>query len=131
MNTYVQAIAMVLLSSVLVLILRHSSKGVGELLSILVCAMVIAIALEYIRPVADFLNTLKRITSLNDEMIKSMMKAVGISITTEIASLISEDSGNSAMGKSLQLLATVMIAGMMIPMLNQLLKLIEGVLSAI
>lgn len=131
MSSYIQAIALALLTSIVVLILKHTGKGIGELLSILVCVMIITMSLAYIRPVIDFIQTMNRLTSLDEEMIKTMMKAVGISITTEITSMICEDSGNQALGKSLQILATVVIAWIMIPMLTQLLKTMEGVLSAL
>ena len=131
MEHYFQAVAAVLLASILVLILKTSSKGVGEILSILVCVMVVAMAISYLQPLKSFVQTMKNLTALDEEMIATIIKAVGISITAEITSLICEDSGCHAMGRSIQILASAIIVGLMIPMLTQLLKLIEGVVSAL
>lgn len=131
MNYFVQAVAAVLLASILVLILKQSGKGIGELLSILICVMVVAIAIVYLQPLRNFILTIKNMTALDGEMVTIIFKAVGISITAEITSLICEDSGCNALGKSVQLLASAVIVGLMIPMLTQLLNLIEGVLSGL
>ena len=129
MEHFFQALAAVLLSVILVLILRSCDKGIGELLSILVCGMVIMIALRYIQPLIDFIDSVQNLVSLDGQMLKILLKSVGISITAEIAELICQDSGNGAMGKSLQILATAVIACLSIPMLTTLMELIEGVLS--
>ena len=131
MEHYVQAVAAVLLASILVLILKNSSKGIGEILSILVCVMVVAIAMSYLQPLRNFVQTIKNMTALDEELIAAIIKAVGISITAEITALICEDSGCHAMGRSIQILASVIIVGLMIPILTQLLKLIEGVVSVL
>lgn len=129
MEHFFQAIGAVLIAVILILILRTSDRGIGELLSILVCGMVIVVALRYIQPLTDFLNSLQSIIKADSEMIKILLKSVGISITAEIAELICKDAGNSAMGKTVQILATAVIVCLSIPMLTALMELIKGVLS--
>lgn len=129
MEHFFQAIGAVLIAVILILILRTSDRGIGELLSILVCGMVIVVALRYIQPLTDFLNSLQSIIKADSEMIKILLKSVGISITAEIVELICKDAGNSAMGKTVQILATAVIACLSIPMLTALMELIKGVLS--
>ena len=129
MEHFFQAIGAVLIAVILILILRTSDRGIGELLSILVCGMVIVVALRYIQPLTDFLNSLQSIIKADSEMIKILLKSVGISITAEIVELICKDAGNSAMGKTVQILATAVIVCLSIPMLTALMELIKGVLS--
>ncbi len=131
MDEYFKTVAAVMLAIILVIILRNGSRGIGELLSLLVCGMVITISVGYIRPVLDFIKSVQSLGVLDSALLKILFKVVGISVTTEIAELICEDAGSSAMGKALQFLSTALITCLSIPMLTELLQLIEGVLSRI
>lgn len=129
MEQFFRAVALVLLAVILVLILRGSSKGIGELLSLLVCCMVAAASIGYIEPVVSFVRSIQALSGLDSQLIKALLKVVGISVTAEIASLICDDAGNSAMGKALQFMATAVIICISLPMLTSLLQLIEGILK--
>lgn len=131
MEQFFRAVAAVLLAVILVLILRNGNRGIGELLSLLVCGMVITMAVSYIQPVVGFIQTVQHLAALDSEMLKILLKAVGISVTAEIATLLCDDSGSSAMGKTIQFLATAVIMCLSIPMLTDLLELIEGILGGI
>lgn len=120
-----------LLATVFVLILKNSSKGIGELLSLLVCCMVMMAAVNYLSPVIDFIESVQALSGLDTDMLKILLKVVGISVTAEIAGLLCADAGNSAMGKTLQILATAVILCLSLPMFNALLQLIEGILKRI
>lgn len=131
MEQFFRAVALVLLAVVFVLILKNSSKGIGELLSLLVCCMVVMAAVSYLEPVIAFVETVQDLSGLDGDMLKILLKVVGISVTAEIASLLCDDAGNSAMGKTLQILATAVILCLSLPMLTSLLRLIEGILKRI
>lgn len=131
MEQFFRAVALVLLAVVFVLILKNSSKGIGELLSLLVCCMVMMAAVSYLEPVIAFVETVQDLSGLDGDMLKILLKVVGISVTAEIAGLLCDDAGNSAMGKTLQILATAVILCLSLPMLTSLLRLIEGILKRI
>ena len=129
MDTYFKAVGATLVAVIFILVLRREGREIGQLLSVLACVLVAMVALSYFRPIADFIQTLKRIGNLNGEMVSILLKVVGISVTAEVAALLCDDSGNSALGKTLQLLATAVILCLSVPLLNQLLGLIEGILE--
>lgn len=131
MEQFLRTIALVLLAAIFVLILRGSSKGIGELLTLLVCCMVMASAIEYLKPVLAFINSVQALIGVDSRFIKLLLKVVGIAATAEIAGLICDDSGNSAMGKALQFFATAVIVCMSIPMLTALMELIEGIIKGL
>ena len=131
MEAYFKAVGATLVAVVLILVLRREGKEISQLLSVLACVLVAMVALTFFRPISDFLQTLKRVGNLNGEMVSILLKVVGISVTAEVAALICDDSGNSALGKTLQLLATVVILCLSVPLLNQLLTLIEGILGSL
>lgn len=114
-----------MLAIVIVLMLRNGEKGIGQLLSLLVCCIVMSYAVSALAPIVTLLRTAQRLSTLEREEFTALLKAVGISVTAEIAALLCDDSGNSAMGKALQLLATAVILALSVPMITALLELIE------
>ncbi len=129
MEQFFRAVALVLLAVVFILILRGSSKGIGELLSLLVCCMVMTTAIAYLKPVVEFIRSLQEISGLDAWILKTLLKVVGISVTAEIATVLCDDAGNAALGKALQYLATAVIVFLSLPLLTKLLQLIEGILD--
>ena len=131
MEGYFKAVGATLVAVILILVLRREGREIGQLLSVLACVLVTMVALSFFRPIADFIQTLKQVGNLNGEMVSILLKVVGISVTAEVASLICDDSGNSALGKTLQLLAAAVILCLSVPLLNQLLGLIEGIIGCL
>ena len=129
MDHFLQVLAAVLLAVILVLCLKQSQTGIGQLLSLLVCGMVIISAAAYIKPVIEFVNSVQRMSMVDSGMLNILFKVVGVSVTAEIAELICSDSGNSAMGKTVQFMASAVVVWLSIPLMSSLLELIEGVLS--
>ena len=129
MEQYFQAIAAVLLVVILVLCLKKCQTGIGELLSLLVCGMLTVSAASYLEPVMDFMRTVQQLSMVDSQMLHILFKVVGVSVVAEISELICSDSGNSAMGKTLQFLASAVVLWLSVPLMTALLELIEGVLS--
>ncbi len=129
MDQFFRTIALALLAVVLGLILKDNAKGIGGLLTLLVCAIVLSAAIGYLQPVIDFIRSVQQISGLDSQMLKILLKVVGISVTGEIVSLLCEDSGNSAMGKSIQFLTVAAIIWISLPMLTAFLQLIKGILD--
>lgn len=129
MDHFLLVVAAVLLAVILVLCLKQSQTGIGQLLSLLVCGMVIISAAAYIKPVVEFVNSVQRMSMVDSGMLNILFKVVGVSVTAEIAELICSDSGNSAMGKTVQFMASAVVVWLSIPLMSSLLELIEGVLS--
>lgn len=127
MGLYWKAAAAVLLAVVMILALGR--KDLGLLLGLAVCVMVCLAALEYLEPVTEFLQTLEDLGGLDGNMIRILLKAVGIGLLTEIAGLVCTDSGNGSLAKALQLLGTAVILWMALPLFTSLLELIQEILG--
>lgn len=131
MERFFQAAAGVLLAVILILAIQKQSREISVLLSLFVCCMVGCLAAGYIGPVLDFVKKLQSIGGLDWQMLQILLKVVGVAFISEIAGLICEDSGNSAMGKALQFLASAVILYLSLPMLTALLDLVEGILGMV
>ena len=120
-----------MISVVLGLVLSKQGKDMALLLSVTVCCMIVTAAFMYLKPVVTFFKKLEAMGNLDNQMLKILLKAVGIGLLAEITSLICTDAGNAALGKGLQFLATAVILWISIPLLNELLTLLETILGAV
>lgn len=131
MGSFFQAAAVVLVAVILIFMLQKQGKETALLLSIFVCTMVGLTAANFLQPVITFLEKLSVMGEMDSSMLQTLLKIVGISLTAEIASLICSDSGNGALGKMLQFLASVVVLWLSLPMLTALLDLIEGIMGKV
>ena len=129
MGEYLQWAAVVLVGVILALVVGRQSKDMGLLLSLAVCVLVCLGALRFFEPVMELLRELRRLGDLDSEAISIALKCAGIGLLSELVGLICADAGESAMGKALELLSAAAILWLSLPLIRQLLKLIEGVLS--
>ena len=131
MDDFLKAAASVLVAVILVLILSKQEKDLSILLIVAVCCMIVCTALTYIHPVKELLTRLQTMGQLNTDTLSILLKAVGIGLIAEVTSLICADAGNAAMGKTLQFFASAVILWLSIPLLNELLELLDTILGAI
>lgn len=131
MDGFWKASAAVLLTVVLVLALGKREKDISVLLTMAVCCMVTAVAMSYLEPVLDLLWEVEAMANVQDGMIEILMKAVGIGLVVEIAGMICSDAGNSSLGKTIQLLGTVVILSLSIPLFQSFLTLIQEILGQV
>ena len=131
MDIFLKLAAGTLVSLILYLILLKQGKDISGLLTTAVCCILAVGAMEYITPVIVFIDRLQEISGLDSTILQIILRTVGISILAEITSVICQDAGNAALGKSLQILAGAVVLWLSIPLFNQLLDLVEELLLAI
>ena len=131
MTGFWQGSAAVLLAVILILALGKPGKDMGLLLSLAVCCMVGVLALSYLKPVVDMLEQLQEIAGIEPQMLRILLKAVGIGILGELAGLICTDAGNGALGKALQLLTGAVILWLSIPLIQALIELLSEMLGEV
>ena len=131
MDSFWQWVAGAMLTVVLGIALGKQSKDISLVLTMVVCCMVLLGAAAYLQPVMEFVKRLQAMGQLEDGYAQILLKAVGIGLVTEFAVLICNDSGNSALGKSLQIAATVVVLWISLPLMESLLDLIERIMGGI
>lgn len=129
MEFYLQGVAAVLLAAVLGLTLANRSKEYGIMLTIAVCCMVLILALFYLDPVLAFLQELEALAGLDQGILPILLKVTGIGLVGEIAALVCSDSGNSSLGKAVQVLGSGTILWMAIPIFRSLVELLQQILG--
>lgn len=129
MDLFWKAVGCALIAAVLYLVLAKKDKDIAAVLAMAVCCMITAMAASHLKQVLSFVNCLQSLAQLDTDMLQILMKAVMIGITAQIAEHVCADSGNSALGKTLQFLAAVTIIVLAMPLMESLLELIGKVLG--
>lgn len=131
MDVFLKATAGILIALVFYLILAKQNKDYSLMLTVAVCCLVAVSLVGYIQPVIVFVSRLQVLGQLNTDMLKIILKAVGIALLSEIVNLICVDAGNASLGKMLQILASAVILWISLPLFTGLIDLIEKILGAI
>ena len=128
MNIFIKSVAGALIALIMYLILAKNGKDISVLLTVAVCCMIAAAAIQYIEPVVSFVNRLQQLSNIEPAMLQIVLRAVGIGLLGEITGLICSDAGNAALGKSIQLMACGTVLWLSIPLFTELIDLIEEIL---
>ena len=131
MADYLRWTAAVLIGLILSLVISKQSKDMSLLLTLAVCVLVCLGALEFLEPVTELLRELRRLGGLDSEAVSILMKASLIGLLSELMGLICADVGEGALGKALQILSNAADLWLSIPLLRQLITMVEEVLAEI
>lgn len=129
MDIFLKATGAVLIAAIFVLVLNKTGRDISILITIAVCVMVVASALTYLQPVLSFFRRLVELGELDHELLAVLLKIVGIGMISQVAALICSDAGNQSLGKALQIMTTAVILCVSVPVLEQMLMLIEKILG--
>lgn len=131
MELYLQSAAMVLVVVILGLMLNVSGKGMANLVSLAVCCMVSVGIVRYLQPVVSLLDRIRTVAGISDQMLSILLKSAGVGLISELAGLICADAGYASMGKAVQILSNAVILWICLPLVEQLLDLLQEVLGAV
>ena len=131
MGEYLRFAAAALIGLILVLVVGRQSRDLGMLLSLAVCVLLALGAMEFLEPVMELLNELKRLGELDGGAVGILLRCAGIGMVSELAGLLCADAGEGAMGKALQICANAAILWLSLPLLRQVLTMIGEVLAKV
>lgn len=131
MELYWKTAAAVLLAAILGLALSKQEKDIAVLLAMAVCAMAGVVLAQYLVPVLDFLWELEDLGGLQEGMLGILIKALGISLVTQIAGWICADAGNGSLGAMVQILGSAVILNLSLPIFRGFITLIQEILGAL
>ena len=131
MGEYLRFAAAALIGLILVLVVGRQSRDLGMLLSLAVCVLLALGAMEFLEPVLELLNELKRLGELDGGAVGILLRCAGIGIISELAGLLCADAGEGAMGRALQICANAAILWLSLPLLRQVLTMIGEVLAKV
>ena len=128
MDLYWKAIAIVLITSILGLVL---GKDMAILLCLCGCAMGLMAVLHYLQPVISLIAQLSRISSLEKETLGILLKILGVGLVSETASLLCSDGGSSAFGSVIRFLSGTAVLWVSIPVFQSVIQMIQQILGEV
>ena len=131
MGEYLRFAAAALIGLILVLVVGRQSRDLGMLLSLAVCVLLALGAMEFLEPVMELLDELKRLGELDGGAVGILLRCAGIGMVSELAGLLCADAGEGAMGRALQICANAAILWLSLPLLRQVLTMIGEVLAKV
>lgn len=131
MGVFLKACGAVILAVFLILIVGKNNRDFGMVLSIAVCCMVALAAMEYIKPVLNFLDQIEELGGLDHNMVLILLKAAGIGLISDVCSLVCSDSGSASLGKILKILSCGVILWLSLPLYEMLIDLLQRILGTI
>ena len=129
MDGFLKACGAVFISVILILNLSGQRKDMALLLTLAVCVMLATVTVQYFHPILGFVEELEEIGNLDGDMIRILLKIVGIGILSEIAVPVCADTGNTAVGKSLQFLTVMVMIALSIPLFRSLIQILQEILG--
>lgn len=131
MEEFWKAVGFILIAVILGLTIEKNQKDYAAVLSMAVCVIAATIIFLYLEPVIYLLQELESLLQHGSEISGILIKAVGIALVAEVAAMVCCDSGNSTLGKTLQMLGTAAVLCMSIPIFQLLLTTVRDILGEV
>lgn len=131
MSVFLKATACILTALILWLCLQKHTKELSVLLTMAICTIVLIAVIGFMRPITEFISKIQKTGNIDNELLAIILKVVGIGMITEFSSLICKDAGNESMGKALQVLSSVAVLWMSLPVFEKLLSLLDKILGTV
>ena len=131
MNEFLKIVSLVLLTVVLGLTVGKTEKDISAVLGMVSLCIAACAAVTVLEPVLDYLVELRRVFNLPDELVSTLLKAVGIALTAELSAAVCTDAGSASLGKILQILGGAVVLSLSIPMFRTLMTIIKEMTGGI
>lgn len=130
MDIFLKSTGSVLIAVLLCIVLAKHGKDYTVLLSIAICAVVFVAAGTLLQPILAFFTRLVQMGQLDSKVLSLLLKITGVAMITQIACVICADAGNKAMEKTLQILSAITVLWIALPLLDEMLQIMESLLEA-
>ena len=126
-----KAAVVVVITVIFTLVLPKNAKEFRVILPLAACGLLLIVACSFLQPVMDTIENIVSLGKIDRDIFRILLKATGIALLTEYVVLVCQDTGNTAVGKSLQTVGSAVILWLSLPLINSLLDLMESILSAV
>ena len=131
MDLFLKITSSVLITVVICLVMHKNGAEMTMLISTAACSLIIIAAIGFLQPIVDFCGKLQLLGKLDGSIMDILLKAVGIGLLSQIVGMICVDSGRQALAKTLHFVAVAAILWLSLPLLEELIVLLDAVLGAV
>jgi stage III sporulation protein AD len=108
--------------------IKNIKSDYGIFLLLAVGTVILILVSDYLVNALTAFGDMSTKTGINNDLFSSIIKIIGIGYISEYSSSVCEDTGCSSIAKKIQLGAKVTIFVMSIPIITNILALVEGLL---
>lgn len=130
MDMIFKIIAIGLITCVAILIVKPIKNDFAVLLSVVGGIIIILFIINYVADIFASLQNIVNQTGINNSLFVLILKIVGIGYLAEFTAGICQDSGVGGLGDKVMLGAKVVILAMSLPIINNILQIIVGLLPS-
>jgi len=129
MEAFWKAAAVVILTVILGVTIGKTEKDITMLLTVAACCMVMVVAMQYLSEIVGFLWELGNHSWYQNPFLGTLLRISGVALITELTGLISNDAGNNALGKAIQILGNVVMLFLALPLFEAFLSIIQEIMG--
>lgn len=129
METAGKIAALAAVAVVFCVILRENQKPLSVLLSIAASIGILLMGLRFAEPILETAKKIQSISGISNTLIKPLVKVVGISFASSMASTVCIDAGETALGKAAEVAGTILAVYASLPLVLAALELIEKLMG--
>ena len=129
METYLKTVCIVIVGIFLCIILSRKANDYSLVLVIILCCAICTVAFAFLKPILDFVKEIGELIGANGKWLPLLLKSAGLSLIGEITVAICTESGHASLAKVLQMLTTISIMWVSLPLIQSLLDLIQSILE--
>ena len=130
MEMIYKIIAIGLITCISVLIIRPIRNDFAVLLTVVGGIIIILFIIKYVSGIFSNLQLIVNQTGVNSSLFRLILKIVGVGYLAEFTSSICSDSGVGGLGDKVLLGAKIVILAMSLPIINNILQVVIGLLPS-
>lgn len=131
MAYYWKLTAFVLIAVVLWLLLDKREKDLALLLNMAACCILAVGAMVYLEPIIAWIWKLCDTGNLAQDMLKTLLRAVGMGMVSDLTAMLCGDAGNHSLACAVRLFGNCGVLYISIPMMETLINLIQEILGVL
>ena len=131
MDIYFKALCGALAGVLICIILAKYSKDFSIASALILCVIICFSVTSFIKPILNLIERFSEFVDVSNIWMPILLKSAGIGFIGEIVSEICADAGFGVIGKTIQLLTTITILWLAIPLMEALMELIQQTLEFI
>lgn len=128
MELIIKAAAIAVVGAVLSLVMKKTSPEMALVLAISLAMLVIYIAVDAMKSLTDFVETLSDTANLSPAILTVVLKTVGIAILTKLSADICRDAGQSSVASGLELTGAAASLYVALPLMRTVFSMINGLI---
>jgi stage III sporulation protein AD len=121
--------AIAILTAVVSIVVKQTKPEYALFVQLGGVTIVLLFAVSYFTEIAETAMSMIEFTGINTNFLRLLVKALGISITAEIAADICRDSDSKSLAGNIELAAKLIILTMSLPLIKEVAELAVGMIN--